>query len=148
MRQWPDFDDNGDLPVGIYQATLAEVRAHFGTSTLQRRMIVQRLTRIYALARSTGQLARFIIFGSFVTAKPGPSDVDIFMLMEDTFDAQQVTGAAAMIFDHVAAQHYEGASIFWIRRMAAIDGEEAAIQHWQNTREQTKRGIVEVIHHD
>jgi len=110
--------------------------------------VAQRLARIYTLARSTGQLARFIIFGSFVTAKREPNDVDIFMLLEDTFDAQQVTGAAAMIFDHVAAQHYEGASVFWIRRMAAIDGEEAAIQYWQNTREQTKRGIVEVTRHD
>ena len=148
MQQWPDFDSNGDLPVGIYQATLSEVIAHFGTSTLQRRMVAQRLARMYALARSTGQLARFIIFGSFVTAKRAPNDVDIFMLMEDTFDAQQVTGEAAMIFDHLAAQHSEGASIFWIRRMAAIDGEEAALQYWQMTREQTKRGIVEVIHHD
>ena len=57
-------------------------------------------------------------------------------------------GEAAIIFDHVAAQHYEGASIFWIRRMAAIDGEDTAIQYWQRTREQTKRGIVEVISHD
>jgi hypothetical protein len=148
MQQWPDFDNSGDLPVGIYQATLSEVLAHFGTGTLQRRMIARRLARIYALAHSTGQLTRFIIFGSFVTAKPEPNDVDIFMLMEDTFDAQQVAGEAAMVFDHIAAQHYEGASIFWIRRMAATDGEEAALQYWQITRNQTKRGIVEVMHHD
>jgi hypothetical protein len=32
--------------------------------------------------------------------------------------------------------------------MAAIDGEETAIQYWQSTRERTKRGIVEVIGHD
>jgi hypothetical protein len=31
----------------------------------------------------------------------------------------------------MAAQNYEGASIFWLRRMAALDGEEAAIEHWQ-----------------
>ena len=93
-------------------------------------------------------MARFIIFGSFVTAKREPNDVDIFILMEDAFDAQQAEGEAAMIFDHVAAQHYEGASVFWIRRMAAIDEEEAALQYWQSTREQTKRGIVEVIGHD
>src|SRR5882672_4118798 len=148
MRQWPDFDDKGDLPVGIYQATLAEICAHFGTSTLQRRIIAQRLTRIYALAQSAGQLARFIIFGSFVTAKPAPNDVDIFMLMDDTFDAQQVAGEAVLIFDHIAAQQAEGASIFWIRRQAAIGGEEAALQHWQITREQTTRGIVEVLQHD
>jgi hypothetical protein len=70
------------------------------------------------------------------------------MLMEDTFNAQQAEREAAIIFDHVAAQHYEGASVFWIRRMAAIDGEDTTIQYWQSTREQTKRGIVEIIGHD
>src|SRR3989442_14348826 len=90
MQQWPDFDSNGDLPLGIYQATLPEVIAHFGTSTLQRRLVARRLAHIYALAHSTGQLARFIIFGSFVTAKLEPNDVDIFMLMEDTFDSNEV----------------------------------------------------------
>ena len=70
------------------------------------------------------------------------------MMMEDSFDAQQVDSEAAIIFDHVAAQHYEGASVFWIRRMAAIDREETVIRYWQSTREQTKRGIVEVIGHD
>jgi hypothetical protein len=83
-----------------------------------------------------------------VTAKPAPNDVDIFMLMDDTFDAQQVAGEAVLIFDHIAAQQAEGASIFWIRRQAAIGGEEAALQHWQITREQTTRGIVEVLQHD
>jgi hypothetical protein len=59
-----------------------------------------------------------------------------------------LTGEAALIFDHGAAQQAEGTSIFWIRRRAAIGGEEAALQYWQITREQTTRGIVEVLHHD
>ncbi|MFN0124530.1 MAG: DUF6932 family protein [Blastocatellia bacterium] len=145
MSDWPPFDANGDMPVGVYQATLAEVLQHFGTGTLRRQMMARRLERIYHLARSTGLLARFVIFGSFVTAKPAPNDVDIFMLMEDSFDWQQVTGEAAIIFDHTAAQQVEGASVFWIRRMAAIGGEEAALSDWQHTRAMTRRGIVEVI---
>lgn len=100
------------------------------------------------MARSTGQLARFVVFGSFVTAKPDPNDVDIFMLMEDTFDSNHVTGEAAIIFDHLAAQNVEGASVFWIRRMAAISGEQAALEHWQIKRDKTKRGIVEVTGDD
>ena len=76
MKKWPEFDDNGDLPVGIYQATLAEVLQHFGTGSLQRRLVGQRLERIYKLAKSTGQVARFIVFGSFVTAKPDPGEVN------------------------------------------------------------------------
>ncbi len=93
-------------------------------------------------------MARSVVFGSFVTAKPDPNDVDIFMLMEDTFDVNQVRGEAAIIFDHLAAQNVEGASVFWIRRMAAIGGEQAAMEHWQLKRDKTQRGIVEVISHD
>ena len=78
MKEWPGFDGNGDLPVGIYQATLDEVVDHFGVGSLQRRVVAQRLVRIYDLASGTGHLARFIIFGSFITAKPDPNDVDIF----------------------------------------------------------------------
>ena len=92
MKDWPDFDDNGDLPPGIHQATLAEVIEHFGRGTPQRRVMARRLERIYTLAAQTGHLARFIIFGSFVTAKSAPGDVDIFLLMEDTFDVSQLSG--------------------------------------------------------
>jgi hypothetical protein len=145
MKDWPDFDDNGDLPSGIYQATLAEVVEHFGKGTPQRRVMGRRLEHIYTLVAKTGHLARFIIFGSFVTAKPDPVDVDIFLLMEDTFDASQLSGETALLFDHIAAQNYEGASIFWVRRLAALDGEKATVEYWQLKRDGTKRGIVEVI---
>jgi hypothetical protein len=33
---WPAFNALGDLPVGVYRATLAEVIAHFGTGTAPR----------------------------------------------------------------------------------------------------------------
>ena len=48
----------------------------------------------------------------------------------------------------MVAQNYEGASIFWLRRMAALDGEEAAIEHWQIKRDGQKRGIEEVLRND
>lgn len=148
MKEWPEYDGNGDLPVGIHQATLAEVIEHFGQSNLQRQRVAQRLARIYDLAQSTGQVARFIIYGSFVTAKPFPNDVDVFMLMEDTFDLYQLSDEMAVIFDHMACQNYEGASVFWVRKLAAIGGEQAAIEFWQTKRDDTNRGIVEVTSRD
>jgi hypothetical protein len=98
--------------LAFHQATLAEVTEHFGKGSLRREMVARRLERIYRFALSTGQLSRFVIFGSFVTAKPEPKDVEIFMLMQDTFDSSRVTGEAALIFDHIAAQNIEGASVF------------------------------------
>ncbi|HEX7723047.1 MAG TPA: hypothetical protein VF397_12870 [Pyrinomonadaceae bacterium] len=145
MKRWPDLNLNGDLPVGIYQATVEEIIEYFGAGTLQRQLVARRLQRIYNLAAGTGQLARFIVFGSFITNKSAPNDVDIFMLMEDTFDLSRISGEAAIIFHNRAAQNWEGASIFWIRRMAAIGGEEEALKDWQIKRDGSRRGIVEVI---
>jgi len=148
MKPWPDFDSNGDLPVDVYEATLEETIERFGGGTLQRRLVAQRLRRIYSLAVSTGQLARFIIFGSFVTSKSAPNDIDIFMIMKDTFDLNQESGEAAIIFYHRPAQNWEGASIFWIRQMASIGGAEEAVKDWQVKRDGSRRGIVEVIAND
>lgn len=131
MKEWPEYDSNGDLPVGVHQATLADVIEHFGQGGFQRQAVAQRLTRIYDLTRSTEQVARFIVYGSFITAKPSPNDVDVFLLMEDSFDSNQLSGEAAVVFDHMACQNLEGASVFWVRKMAALGGEQAAIEFWQ-----------------
>jgi len=53
MKEWPDYDGNGDLPAGVHQATLTEVIAHFGQGDFQRARVAQRLARIYDLAQST-----------------------------------------------------------------------------------------------
>ncbi|MBI3797425.1 MAG: hypothetical protein HY268_10735 [Deltaproteobacteria bacterium] len=72
---WPDFNELGDLPVGIHRAKLADVVAHFGRGSAQRVAVTGRLERIYELARISGCLQRFIVFGSYVTAEPNPHDV-------------------------------------------------------------------------
>ena len=59
---WPAFNELGDLPIGVYRATLAEVIAHFGHGTAQRVTITARLKRIYALAHRTGSGQPFILF--------------------------------------------------------------------------------------
>ena len=117
---------------------------HFGTISPRRAALARRLQRIYSLVCATGHLTRFIIFGSFVTSKTEPNDVDIFLLMDDAFDVSKVTGETAILFDHPAAQNYAGASVFWLRRLAALGGERSAIEDWQFKRDGTRRGIVEV----
>ena len=51
---------------------------------------------------------------------------------------------AALVFDHAAADAHFGASVFWVRRLAAFGGEQAAVEYWQVTREGGRRGIVEI----
>jgi hypothetical protein len=141
----PAFNDAGDLPAGVHRVSLAEVLRDLGDRNSERRAIADRLERIDRLAAQSGHLARFVIFGSFITAQPVPNDVDVFLLMDDTFDAGTLHGEAAILFNHSWAQAYFGASVFWLRRLAALGGERAAIEHWQIKRDGTRRGIVEVI---
>ncbi|MFL5340430.1 MAG: DUF6932 family protein [Gemmataceae bacterium] len=141
----PDFNDDGDLPAGIHRATLTETLTRFGGGSAQRRAVAERLNRIYQLVRSTGQLARFAVFGSFVTAKADPRDVDVIFLMEDAFVLDAVTGEVALVFQHAAADNHFGASVFWARRSTAFGGEQAMIEYWQVRREGGKRGIVEIV---
>ena len=93
-------------------------------------------------------MARFIIFGSFITAKLEPNDIDIFLLMDDQFDVKQVSAEVRMVFDHESAQNRLGAFVFWIRRAGAIGGEEPAVADWQIKRGGGRRGIVEVVEND
>jgi hypothetical protein len=141
----PPFESSGDLPVGVHTAALSEVTERFGQGSPQRFLMGQRLERIYRIAQSTGQVARFIVFGSFVTSKPEPNDVDVFMLMEDTFDSSQLTSEVSPLFDHNAAQAHFGASVFWLRRLAAWEEEESTVQYWKVKRSGQERGIVEII---
>ena len=141
----PPLGKDGDLPLGIYRATLRETLSRFGKGSRQRFAVAQRLERIYRVSVGTGQLARFVVFGSFVSAKREPADVDVFLLMEDTFDMGQLTSEARVLFDHAAAQAHFGASVFWLRRLAALGGEEQAIAGWQTKRDGTCRGIIEIV---
>jgi hypothetical protein len=141
----PAFNEEGDLPPGVHRATLSHVLERFGKGTARRRAVADRLTRIYHHAASTGQLARFVVFGSFVTAKAEPNDVDVVLLMEDAFDLASVTGEAALVFQHTAADAHFGASVFWAKRSGALGGEQAMIEYWQARREGGRRGIVEIV---
>ena len=82
---------------------------------------------------------------AFVTSKEDPHDVDVFLLMEDSFDVQSVSGEARILFDHGPAQSYFGCSIFWLRRLAVINAEESALADWQIRRDGRRRGIIEVV---
>ncbi|HWG45812.1 MAG TPA: hypothetical protein VN688_23830 [Gemmataceae bacterium] len=141
----PPFNEDGDLPPGLHQATLADISVRFGQGSVQRCAVAARLSRLHQLAVSTGHLARFVVFGSFVTAKTDPNDVDIILLMEDSFDLAAVTGEAALVFQHMEADAHFGASVFWTKRSGALGGEQAMLEYWQARREGGQRGIVEIV---
>ena len=141
----PQLNSAGELPAGVHQATMDEVLAQFGSGIAQRQAVTARLRRIYQLAHATRKLERLILFGSYITAKPDPNDVDIILVMRDDFDVQVCDAESRQLFDHPRAAEAFGASVFWIRpALLVLETLEEFIAHWQITRDQTRRGIVEV----
>jgi hypothetical protein len=145
---WPEFNELGDLPVGVHRATIAEVIAHFGHGTAQRETVTALLEHIYELAWSTGCLQRFLIFGSYVTAEPHPHDVDVFLVMRGGFQPQDAQPEAQGLFRHGAAESEFGASIFWVNAGTSFADTEDLIVGWQTRRDLQRRGVVEVTEHD
>ena len=124
---------------------MAEVLDRFGSSSERRRLLALRLIRVHDVAMQTGHLVHFVVFGSFVTDKHEPNDVDVFMIMDNTFEYSRLIGGPRLLFTHGSAQGRFGCSVFWVRRMAAIGGVQAAMEDWQVKRDGTERGIVEII---
>lgn len=142
----PPFSETGDLPLGVHHATLDEVIGRFRAGSSQREDCTRRLTHVFDLASRTDCLERFIVFGSYVTAKPEPNDVDMILVMVDSFRLETCPIESLGLFDHAVAQVRYGASIFWVRPQLLLgESVDEFIAYWQTKRDGSKRGIVEVI---
>jgi hypothetical protein len=142
----PDFESTGDLPEGLHRATFDDVLTRFGVGTSQRQGVAARLLRVHQAARTTGKLERFVIFGSFITSKPEPNDIDIVLVMRDDFNLNDYDAEVRALFHHLEAQKEFGASVFWIRpSLLILETLDEFLAHWQIKRDGTSRGIIEVI---
>jgi hypothetical protein len=142
----PEFNRHGDLPEGLHKATLAEVLKRFGTGSPARRQTTATLQRIHQLVVATGKLERFVIFGSYVTAKPDPHDVDVVLVMKDDFSLFSCDEQTRVLFDHQRAEGNVGASIFWLSPHALLRGSlQEFLLEWGIKRDLTRRGIIEVV---
>ena len=117
----PEFTIEGDLPAGVYVADWRECQARFGAATARRVWLFSRFQALVALAAQTGKLRRVFVWGSFVTAKPAPKDVDILLLMDADFEVERVVEPARIIFDAARAKLLFESDVFWARASIGED---------------------------
>jgi hypothetical protein len=97
----PDFRADGYLPDGLYLSTEADATFRFGSTSSRRRRLALRLRRWLALAHQV-KAKRFLLDGSFVTAKPDPNDIDAVVWLPTDFQAQIDRGlGAALELEHM-----------------------------------------------
>jgi hypothetical protein len=96
------------------------------------------------LAATTGQLRRIFVWGSFVTAKPAPGDLDILLIMDENFEVDRVAGPAREVFDCTRAKLRFESDVFWARASIGNEMLSLWLDTYQTSRSFQKRGIVEL----
>ena len=141
----PTFESSGDLPEGVHISDWPEIEARFGIGSEQRTRAYAKLRHLYELAIRTGRLARFIVFGSFVSATAAPRDVDVLLVMTADFRLEDAPRESRTLLSHADAEARFGASVFWVREgMLSDQTTRILLETWQTKRDGTKRGIVEI----
>ena len=140
----PAFDEHGDLPRGVYSLTVEEVVQQLGMATPKRRWLGQYFKRIVDLLRTIGEVERILLWGSFVTAKENPGDLDMLVVMKTTFERAKLQGEVALLFDYIQAKARFHADIFWVKNDIGQEAIELFIETYQLSKDRRWRGIVEV----
>jgi hypothetical protein len=141
----PAFNQEGNLPEGIHLATDDEVFGQFATLSARRQWLGEQLRSLLALAKSTGQLARVFLWGSFVTSKEVPNDLDVLLVMGTEFAIEAVPSPVHVVFDHVQARLRFQADVFWTKASIGLEILHLWLDTYQTGKDFTRRGIVEVI---
>ncbi len=142
----PPLNKTGDLPAGIHPANWTELEERLGRGSVARVRALERLRFLYELASRTGKLARFLVFGSFVSVSSEPRDVDVVLLMAEDFRLEEAPRESRTLFSHADAEARFGASVFWVRENMLTDEQmREFLETWQRKRDGTQRGIVEVM---
>jgi hypothetical protein len=146
----PALLPNGFLPPGIHAATLQDIIAQFGIGNPRRQELGTRLEELLRVARSTGGLRRAFIWGSFVTDKPFPRDLDVFLFMQEGFDRvfRQLPQSQQNVFEHDRARLLFEADVFWATEAIGVDELNSWLSVYQLSRDIIYRGIIEVIFDD
>jgi hypothetical protein len=142
----PALTDEGLLPVGIHDATLAEVERAFGRFQVSDRRVTlfSRSQRYVADLQVWGNASAVLIDGSFVSAAMQPNDIDMIVIYRPDFD----------FTIERAPEEYNVIDKRRIRRRYGLDvisvtagsSEEARwiIFFGQDTRVRRKKGLVQV----
>jgi hypothetical protein len=140
----PELTGDGELPPGVHAADWRELGARFGGSSPRRAWLLGRLRALLELAATSGKLRRVFIWGSFVTAKPAPRDLDILLIMAEDFEVDTVAAAAQSVFDSARAKLLFESDVFWARASIGPEALDLWLDTYQTSRSFRKRGIVEL----
>lgn len=106
------FNRDGNLPEGVHVATVEEVVSRFATTSARRKWLGEQFRGLLAMAKSTEKLQRVFLWGSFVTSKDLPNDMDVLLVMSADFELNKLPENCQLLFDHAQARLRFNADVF------------------------------------
>jgi Family of unknown function (DUF6932) len=137
----PEFDEHGNLPPGIHDATWTEIVNRYATSTRRRDLLDGLLDALRSL--KTAGCAIVYLDGSFVTAEEHPRDFDACWASAGV-DLDRID-AELLDFSHErgAQKARYGGELFPADRPAQGDG-TTFLDYFQRGRTRQPKGIVAI----
>jgi hypothetical protein len=133
----PEFDENGNLPPGIYSVPFDVVAERFSGKNLVRQRLTQDLRRFYNFIRE--HAARIYVDGSYTTRKLAPGDVDLFIVLQQDFEFVSPAGRKLLNYQH--GRRYNRLHIY-----VAKERDRKSIRNLVNTfthdRQDNEKGII------
>ena len=127
-----------------YTASLEEIRIRFGTSTPRRQFLFRQLQIVINHLLATSNVKQIYLFGSFVSRKTSPNDVDLFVVMNAGFSTVNLTGRTLDVFQHDVCRIRYHTDVFWVTEAVGTDRIEDLLDVFSHDREGRDQSIFEV----
>ena len=125
-------------------ASLDGKRIRFGTSTPRRQFLFRQLEIIIDQLLVTRNVRQIYLFGSFVSGKASPNDVDLLVVMNAGFSTTQIGGKVLELFQHDVCRIRYHADLFWVTEAVGNARIEDLLEVFSRDREGRTQSVVEV----
>lgn len=125
-------------------ASFQDIQVRFGSSTPRRQFLFEQLQTVVHRLRGTGQIKNIYLFGSFVTGKDSPNDIDLFVIMSSTFSTVGRSEKDMEVFQHDVCRILFHADVFWVTEAVGADRIEDMLEVFSRDRDGRAQPVIEV----
>jgi hypothetical protein len=137
----PDFDELGNLPPGIYSASLDEVVQRFRVpKSIRRKELTETLVRFIEFIEHFAINA--YIDGGYITSKQSPKDVDLLVILPENFDFN--SSEARRLKGFQVDKKNNRLHIFALRRTLQVDKIQQGLEWFTHDRNSIPKGIINI----
>lgn len=144
--QLPEFNTDGYLEPGLYLISLEETLTHFGRGSVERERLGKLLHLIIERARNYHTIKRVLVWGSFISNKLEPRDLDYSLIVDPRHRRITITAEDRRFFVPADARMFYGVDkAYLVMEEYPPDIFADFLDFIGHDRDGRPRGVLEVI---